>query len=58
MFQLYDSYNKNYNGPALIGSADLFSSGFEKFHCGQEYTISLILDLPESDLNFDIGNKS
>ena len=55
LFQLHDSYNKNYNGPPLIGSADLFSNGFEKFHFGQEYSISLILDLPESDSNFDIG---
>jgi hypothetical protein len=53
---LFDSSNKSYQGPALIGEADLFTgSDIDKFHFGQEYTISLELDLPESDINFDIG---
>lgn len=57
LFQLFDLSNKNYQGgPVLVGEADLFTgSDIDKFHFGQDYTISLVLDLPESDLNFDIG---
>ena len=34
---------------------NLFDDPTETLHYGQEYSISLLFDLPESDANFDIG---
>ncbi|CAF0795164.1 unnamed protein product [Brachionus calyciflorus] len=39
----------------LIGEVNLFDRPTETLHYGQEYSINLLLDLPESDLNFDLG---
>lgn len=39
----------------LIGHVYLFDSSSDSFQSNQEYTISLIIDLPESDINFDVG---
>lgn len=39
----------------LIGEVSLFDRPSYTLHQGQEYKISLLLDLPESDLNFDLG---
>ena len=54
MFELQtiDPINKQYE---LIGSADLFNEKGPILYMGQEYTIKLELDVPESERNFDIG---
>lgn len=54
MFELQtiDPINKQYE---LIGSADLFNEKGPILYLGQEYTIKLELDVPESERNFDIG---
>lgn len=39
----------------LIGEVSLFDRPSHTLHQGQEYRINLQLDLPESDLNFDLG---
>jgi hypothetical protein len=54
MFELQtiDPINKQYE---LIGSADLFNEKGPILYMGQEYTIKLELDVPESEKNFDIG---
>ena len=39
----------------LVAHVNLFDRIGESFHYGQEYTISLVMDVPESENNFQIG---
>jgi hypothetical protein len=39
----------------LVSTVNLFDKISESLHYGQEYLISLVIDLPESDNNFEIG---
>lgn len=39
----------------LLAVVNLFDKNSETLHHGQEYSISLIIELPESDFNFDLG---
>ena len=47
--------NREFLHAELISYVNLFEDPSETLHYGQEYTISLMFDLPESDVNFDIG---
>jgi hypothetical protein len=42
----------------LVGYVNLFNSITETLSYGQEYSIQLLMDLPESDNNFDLGKKT
>lgn len=52
---LYSINNKDFLTKELVGHAYLFDGTSDSLHANQEYSISLIMDLPESDINFDVG---
>lgn len=39
----------------LVANVNLFDRQGDSLHSGQEYSLALIMDVPESDWNFDIG---
>lgn len=39
----------------LVGNVNLFDKQGESLHYGQEYSLALVMDVPESDWNFDLG---
>jgi hypothetical protein len=39
----------------MIGVVSLFDDMAETLHYGQEYAISLVIEMPESEINFDTG---
>lgn len=47
----YDAAQQN----ELIASVNLFDRIGDSLHYGQEYSLTLVLDLPESDWNFELG---
>ena len=52
---IYRQYNKEAVLQELVSNVNLFDRLTETLHHGQEYSIYMILDVPESDNNFDIG---
>jgi hypothetical protein len=52
---LYSINNKDFLTKELVGHAYLFDGTSDSLYTNQEYSISLIMDLPESDINFDVG---
>lgn len=63
LFELENTIYKMANGQEfmhheLVGYVNLFNDPSETLHYGQEYAITLHMDLPESDFNFEIGNCS
>jgi hypothetical protein len=51
----YRQHNKEFIHSELISHVYLFDDNTETLYPGQEYTFTLHLELPESDLNFNIG---
>jgi hypothetical protein len=41
----------------MLGIVSLFDDMAETLHYGQEYTISIVIELPESDMNFNAGAR-
>lgn len=39
----------------LVAHVNLFDRQGDSLHSGQEYSLALVMDVPESDWNFDIG---
>lgn len=39
----------------LVANVNLFDKPGESLHYGQEYSLALVLDVPESDWNFELG---
>ena len=60
LFEMDDAVYKVANGrefihSELVGVVNLFNDPSETLHYGQEYSVTLKMDLPESDSNFEIG---
>jgi hypothetical protein len=51
----YRQHNKDFIHSELISHVYLFDDNSETLYSGQVYTFTLHLELPESDLNFNIG---
>lgn len=52
---IYKQPNREIMQHELVSTINLFDKASETLHYGQEYHISLVLEVPESDNNFDIG---
>lgn len=49
-------YGQQYHhSTELVANLNLFDRPGESLHYGQEYSLALVLEVPESDWNFDLG---